>query len=478
MVEGCVALADPQTGSVARVAAGEAVFFGPDTWHHAFNFGPGPARILEYFAPPPATGTSGAYAQQQPLLPVSRYADDSELGTIIPGQARPAEAPRLAVVRPDDYHWRLDGDRDRVLTGIIASTPQLTAGRCEVRGPRWSGWISHRGDAGGYVLSGGLALWLAGRGRGWDELAPGDGFFIPANEQYQVRSLSAGAATYLVGYAPTNPPATQPHEPDRDGQGEQDAQGERDAAERAAGRAGRAGRPGRSGPGGVMFSGLSLTAIDRRAGDAAIGIDVGGTKVALGLLDAAELSLLESVVIPTGRDRGGKAVLADIRASAAELAERAAARGRRVSGIGLVVPEIVSLAGDIVSGVVIPQWNELPVAGVLSEIAPVRVEADVRAAAFAETVLGAGQGYDYLVFVTVGTGISYTAVYQGRPIAGSRGGALNIGTTVLARLPGELRRTVNRTPRRAARAGAGADRLGQRAGRALRRPRRPRRGRG
>jgi glucokinase len=184
-----------------------------------------------------------------------------------------------------------------------------------------------------------------------------------------------------------------------------------------------------------MFSGLSLEAIDRQAGDAAIGIDVGGTKVALGLLDAAELSLLESVVIPTGRDRGGQAVLADLRAAAGRLAGRATGLGRRVSGIGLVVPEIVSLAGEIVSGVVIPQWDELPVAGVLSEIAPVRVEADVRAAAFAETVLGAGRGYDHLVFVTVGTGISYTAVYQGRPIAGSRGGALNIGTTVLARLP-------------------------------------------
>ena len=184
-----------------------------------------------------------------------------------------------------------------------------------------------------------------------------------------------------------------------------------------------------------MFSGLSLEAIDRQRGNAAIGIDVGGTKVALGLLDAAELSLLESVVIPTRRDRGGQAVLADVRAAAGQLAERATDLGRRVSGIGLVVPEIVSLAGEIVSGYVIPQWDELPVAGVLSEIAPVRVEADVRAAAFAETVLGAGQGYDYLVFVTVGTGISYTAVYQGRPIAGSRGGALNIGTTVLARLP-------------------------------------------
>ncbi len=36
----------------------------------------------------------------------------------------------------------------------------------------------------------------------------------------------------------------------------------------------------------------------------------------------------------------------------------------------------------------------------------------MRAAAFAETVLGAGQGYDFLVFVTVGTGISYCAVYR------------------------------------------------------------------
>jgi glucokinase len=85
------------------------------------------------------------------------------------------------------------------------------------------------------------------------------------------------------------------------------------------------------------------------------------------------------------------------------------------------------------------------VAAALGEIAPVLVEADVRAAAFAEAVLGAGQGYEYLVFVTVGTGISYTAVYQGRPIAGSRGGALNVGTSVLALRPegcGEPREVV------------------------------------
>jgi glucokinase len=184
-----------------------------------------------------------------------------------------------------------------------------------------------------------------------------------------------------------------------------------------------------------MFADLSIAAIERRDGAAAIGIDVGGTKTALGLLDAARLGLLARTVIPTGRERGGPAVLADVQAAARALAALAGRQGRPVTGIGLVVPEIVSRAGVITSAAVIPQWNELPVAAALAEIAPVRVEADVRAAAFAEAVLGAGRPYEYHVFVTVGTGISYSAVYQGRPLAGSRGGALNVGTTVLARLP-------------------------------------------
>jgi glucokinase len=185
----------------------------------------------------------------------------------------------------------------------------------------------------------------------------------------------------------------------------------------------------------LMFSQLSLTGLDRRSGFAAIGVDVGGTKTALGLMDASGLTLLDTTVIPTGRERGGRAVLDDIRAGVSDLAGLAAGRGLAVTGIGLVVPEVVGLAGQICSAAVMPEWDQLPVAQVLSEVAPVVVEADVRAAAFAEAVLGAGQGYDYQVFLTLGTGISYTAVYQGRPIAGSRGGALNVGTSVLAMLP-------------------------------------------
>ena len=225
-VDGDLVVANPATGQVVRISTGEAVFFGRDTWHHAFNWGAGTARVLEYFAPPPATGTSGAYAQQRPLLERSRYAGDAVLGQVIPGAravlpgaggspggaggpAQAAEAGpgtawpgRLTVVRPQDYIWRLDGDRAPVLTGIIASTPRLTVVRCEVRGTGWSGWLSHPGDTGGYVLAGTLLVQLDGRA--WHELGPGDGFYLPGGERYQVRNAAAGITSYLAGSAPTD----------------------------------------------------------------------------------------------------------------------------------------------------------------------------------------------------------------------------------------------------------------------------------
>lgn len=190
-----------------------------------------------------------------------------------------------------------------------------------------------------------------------------------------------------------------------------------------------------------MFAPVAASRIDRRYGRAAIGVDVGGTKTAIGLIDAATLTMVEKTEIPTGRDRGGFAVLEDINAEVKALADQAERGGRQVTGVGLAVPEIVDLSGRISSSAVIPDWATLPVADVLGSVAPVRIEADVRAAAFAESVLGAGR-WRYYLYLTVGTGISYCAVYKGRLVAGARGGALNIGSSVMADLPldGQRRR--------------------------------------
>ena len=209
-VDGHLVVANPETGQVVRLSPGEAVFFGPGTWHHAFNWGTGSVQILEYFAPPPATGTSGAYARQQPLLTDCNYTGDGLLGAVLPGagsdaaratETGAARSGRLTVIRPQDYLWRLDGDRSPVLTGIIASTPQLTVARCEVRSSTWSGWLSHFGDTGGYVLTGTLLL-QPDEGRSWHELGPGDGFYLPGGQRYQVRNAGTDVATYLTGSAP------------------------------------------------------------------------------------------------------------------------------------------------------------------------------------------------------------------------------------------------------------------------------------
>jgi quercetin dioxygenase-like cupin family protein len=204
VVTGTVAFAEPETGEVVRAESGEALFFGPGTWHHAFNWASCPAQVLEFFAPPPATGTSGAYAAQRPLLENPRYRDDSALGQHIPGTARTRPPRRLTLVRDTDYRWRIDGPGAVVLSGVIVSTPHLTVARSEVRGHSWSGWLSHSGDASGYVLSGVLALRVSsGTGRGWHRLMPGDGFYIPEGSRYQVRNLAAANAVYLAGAAPS-----------------------------------------------------------------------------------------------------------------------------------------------------------------------------------------------------------------------------------------------------------------------------------
>jgi mannose-6-phosphate isomerase-like protein (cupin superfamily) len=209
VVEGTVAFADPAVGEVVRAGAGEAVFFRRDTWHHAFNWGPGAARVLEFFAPPPVTGASGSYAQQQPLLTSNRYADDSVLGRHVPGASPAPAGRRFAVIRETGYRWRLDGDRDPVLIGLLASTEHLTVARGEVRGTGWSGWLGHEGDASGYVLAGSLLLRHTGASeREWHQLGPGDGFFVPESARYQLRNGSGDSAVYLVGAAPSYGPGT------------------------------------------------------------------------------------------------------------------------------------------------------------------------------------------------------------------------------------------------------------------------------
>ncbi len=158
-----------------------------------------------------------------------------------------------------------------------------------------------------------------------------------------------------------------------------------------------------------------------------IGIDLGGTKTAAGLVSFPDAKLLAKEVVPTLPSRGGHAVLADTLALARRLQSQAVGMGLSVQGIGIGLAELINLQGEITSEYLI-KWRGLPVKEAFSEIAPTRFESDARAPAVAEALFGAGRHFRNFVYLTVGTGISYCLMIDGRPYSGAHGHAIMAAT--------------------------------------------------
>jgi glucokinase len=170
---------------------------------------------------------------------------------------------------------------------------------------------------------------------------------------------------------------------------------------------------------------LPVAAEDPAPAATALGIDVGGTKIAGAVVTLATGRIAARQQIPTGAGRGGAAVLADVEAMARDLLAAARATGQAPVALGIGVAELVSPEGRVFSDHRIA-WRGIDIAGQLSAILPATLSADVRAAALAEARHGAGRGIGDFLYVTIGTGVSGVLVQNGVPYAGSRGAALVI----------------------------------------------------
>ena len=162
----------------------------------------------------------------------------------------------------------------------------------------------------------------------------------------------------------------------------------------------------------------------------AIGLDVGGTKIAAGIVAFPLGQVIHKQIIPTRPERGGEAVLSDALNLAETLLAQAQTMGFKVMGIGVGLCELVDPEGNVTSAHTIA-WRGVPVQAAFSKLAPAIVESDARAPALAEAKFGAGRSYKIFAYITVGTGISYCLVQDGRPYAGARGNALILANTPL-----------------------------------------------
>lgn len=205
VLRGRMILANPETGEVQPVDAGESVAFGRDTWHHAFAHGTEELRVLELFAPPPATGSSGPYARTRPYLESASYADDDILGRWPGNEVRGGRSLRLIDCR--STHHRLAGD---ALIGILSSTENLTVATLSLSPGGVSSVQRRGGDELLFGTSGVLHV------RAWHEdqtyvfeLRADEACFLPIGSQHEYRNFSGSDATAMLGVAPTFMPESE-----------------------------------------------------------------------------------------------------------------------------------------------------------------------------------------------------------------------------------------------------------------------------
>ena len=162
------------------------------------------------------------------------------------------------------------------------------------------------------------------------------------------------------------------------------------------------------------------------SGDETIGVDLGGTKMLVGVLAGTEV-VYEQREHSTGQTEDELVELL-----VREVEEAREARPG-VTAVGLGVPATIDHDRGIAVAAVNLPLTEVPIRELVSERTglPVVVDNDANVAAYAEYLYGAGQGKPYMVMLTVGTGIGGGLVLGGEVYRGSSGAGAELGHTVI-----------------------------------------------
>ena len=155
-----------------------------------------------------------------------------------------------------------------------------------------------------------------------------------------------------------------------------------------------------------------------------VGVDIGGTKVAAGLVNTEGeiLAKNRTPMLTTGAPSNG---LAAVSAAIQGLFPDASSQNQ-IAAIGICAPgPLDPKTGVIINPPNLPIWHNYPLAEEMCRVynVPIRVDNDANAAALAEAKWGAGRGYRNFFYATVGTGIGTGIILDGRIFHGKTGAA-------------------------------------------------------
>lgn len=158
----------------------------------------------------------------------------------------------------------------------------------------------------------------------------------------------------------------------------------------------------------------------------AIGIDLGGTNVKLGVV-SQQGSIINKTSLKTYSELGPDKIIEQILKGIKVLQKKTKVN---ITGIGIGAPGVVKHKKGIVEYPPnLPGWEKVPLGKILSREtgSNVFVENDANAAAIGEMIFGAGKDLESFIMITLGTGVGGGIIRKGKVFRGETNGAGEIG---------------------------------------------------
>ena len=162
----------------------------------------------------------------------------------------------------------------------------------------------------------------------------------------------------------------------------------------------------------------------------AIGVDLGGTNIKLGIV-SAKGKIVKKITVETKADEGPDSVISQIKYGINVLLHESK---YKINGIGIGAPGIVALKkGTVENPPNFPGWKKINLGRILQKEfkKDVHVENDANAAAIGELIFGAGKSIDSFILITLGTGVGGGIVFNRKIFRGEHGGAGEAGHTTI-----------------------------------------------
>ncbi len=158
-----------------------------------------------------------------------------------------------------------------------------------------------------------------------------------------------------------------------------------------------------------------------------IGVDLGGTNIAVGLVDLDSRKIVRQTSAKTNAPRSCEAICADIATLCRSLCSAEKIKMTDILWVGAITPGIVK--DGVVASAVNLGWKNANFTKILASAVrrPVYVANDANGAAYAEAMWGAGEGARSLVALTIGTGVGGGIVFDGVMWEGVNGFAAELG---------------------------------------------------